>query len=161
MYTFINRTEHRVHQGGYENWLIEYNNKKFYYKADIRIPGVVDDDAPLPNDIDKVCIPDFYSEESLNNGDIYLPTNIEGYSAKSIISSVIDLTLNVIKPIRKFKYVAIVCNKDSKNMYETIINKFGNPVSEKKIQDVIAILQPEIQLKIDMGIEFCLVGEPF
>jgi len=158
-YTLLDRTHHRPEGGGYENWIIEYRGEKFIYQADVRIPGLVLETEPWPVKREKVCVVEFYSEQNINSFDYFVPTNTAGYTARSIISCVADLTINVLEPIRNFRYVAIPCSKKMVGIYEHIINKLGHPAQGDIVRETMKILQPDLQIRIDSGSECCVVGD--
>jgi hypothetical protein len=160
-YTFLDRTTHREEGGGYENWLIEFRDKKYYYTADVRIPGLVNSSyQPMPEKREKVIVVDFFSADSLNSfEDPYLSTGDSGYTARSIISCVADLTIRVIEPIRKFRYVAMCGNPEWERIHKLLARKLGTPAEPDIVKATFDILNPDLQKLIDMGHSHCIVGD--
>lgn len=161
-FTFLNRTHHREEGGGYENWIFEVNGEKYYYTADIRIPGLINSNLqPMPEKREKVIIIDFFHESGLNTLDTekFKPTNNSGYSARAVIACLAELTIGIIEPLRHFRYVGMPGNPEWRRVHEFMIKRLGTFAELDIVKGVYDVLEPNLQKMIDMGYSHCLVGD--
>lgn len=159
-FTFLNRTHHREEGGGYENWMFEVNNEKYYYTADIRIPGLVNANLqPIPEKREKVIVVDFFHESGLNSVTPYKPINNSGYSARAVIACLAELTIGVIEPIRKYRYVAMPGDPEWLGVHNLMIKRLGVFAEPDIVKGVYDVLEPNLQKMIDMGYSHCVVGD--
>lgn len=159
-YTHLYRTFHREENGGYEMWSFEVRGKKYFYFADIRIPGLKNAAfQEMPEKREKVIVVDFASEQALNTLDLFTPTGDLGYEARLVLGCVVELTIRIIEPIRKYRYVAMPSSSNMKGIFEKFARRLGTPADPKIVKGVYDILNPDLQLGIDIGTTFLAVGD--
>ncbi len=159
-YTHLYRTFHREENGGYEMWSFEVRGKKYFYFADIRIPGLKNAAfQEMPEEREKVIVVDFASEQDLSTLDPFTPTGVPGYEARLVFSCVVELTIRIIEPIRKYRYVAMPGSTKIKGIHEKFARRLGTPASPEIVKGVYDILNPDLQLGIDIGTTFLAVGD--
>jgi hypothetical protein len=160
VYTLVDRTYHREESGGFEKWLIVINGTRIFFMADIRIPGLINSALQgMPDSREKVCVIDFFSEKDLGVLEPFEPTGEVGYGVKAVFSALEHLIINIIEPIRHFRYVAMVSKSSWKKIHDYYVNKLGSFAEDSIVKGSYDILNPGSQKEIDMGI-FCLtVGD--
>ena len=141
-------------------WSFEVRGKKYFYFADIRIPGLVNAAfQEMPKNREKVIVVDFASEQDLSTLDPFTPTGVPGYEARLVFSCVVELTIRIIEPIRKYRYVAMPGSTKIKGIHEKFARRLGTPASPEVVKGVHDILDPDLQLGIDIGTTFLSVGD--
>lgn len=148
-YTLRERTFHREKDGGFEKWIFEIDNKKYYMDGDIRF---------LSGCNGKVMVVDFYSEESLDNG-IWETTNTEGHQAQHILNCLIELIVKRLPGSRHYRYLAFPCSPKWKTIVPILIERYGTFVNENINKEVEDILNYNLTVLIDSGYYSCYVGE--
>jgi hypothetical protein len=160
IYTHLGRTFHREENGGYEMWSFEVRGKKYFYFADIRIPGLVNAAfQEMPKEREKVIVIDFASEQGLNTLDLFTPTGDLGYEARVVLGCIAELTIRIIEPIRKYRYVAVSSNSKFKNIFKKVTKRLGSPAESNIVKRVYDVLNPDLQLSVDIGTAFLSVGD--
>lgn len=149
-YTLKERTYHREKEGGYEKWMFEIGNKKYYFDGDIRY---------LPETNDMALYVDFYSQASLDTGAPFVPTNEEGYSALLILNSLAELIVKRLPRFRYYDYLVFPCSPEWSKAITLLIQKYGTLVTDKNIiKEIENYLNYQLTVLIDSNYYTCYVG---
>lgn len=151
-YTLLERTLHREKNGGFEVWRLEINDDKYIFYSDIRWLEEINE---------RVIIVDFYNESSLDNvaNDLFSLTGNSSYNASKVYRCIANLAVNILPPIRKYRYVAMVGKQKLAGIHKKLINRYGDPVSSDVTEAVLKKLFYSLYIEIDAGISHCEVGD--
>jgi hypothetical protein len=143
-------TFERPYNGGDEFWIFKINDKQtVYYSNQIFslnvLPEFYENNQKL-KEYNKISLVSFYTDDSrgisrqgVNN--IYSPTNTLGYDAIRVLKNVIKLTIEIIEPMRKYRYILLPGYSSIKKIYEYIIKKHGQNTDPITTELILKCLQ--------------------
>lgn len=162
-FTLIKRTMGLGNDGintydGYEEWLLKVKEQKFYLTCDFY-------NLDFYKKRERVVNIDLHHESTHNLSDHekFVLTNKSGYNVRHIFACITHLVVNIIEPVRHFRYVAFVGREKWKPLHNLFIRRLGlhvKPSVMKKFLETIEYdEESDLYKLIDMDYYHCVIGD--
>lgn len=148
--TFLRRTYHREHRGGYEAWSFNIDNQNYLVEGDVRL-------LPICNE--RAVFITLYKETIINDVPTWDATWDPGNQLLDILKKLTEIIFR-IQVIREFRYITIhTCPGWDKHL-KLFLKKIAQPITDESVRaEVFKTFKPEVQISIDAGFSEFMVGD--